>query len=320
MNVGVLGLGSIGLRHSRNLLALGVGVVGFDPDPERCTRFTDIGGRAMETRERVLEQSEAMIIATPNAQHYDDLKISIDSGCHVLAEKPLAHHINGLEPLLKEAEAKGLVVLAGFNLRFHPCVIAAKERIDSGAIGQPIWVDLISASYLPDWRPNSDYRKGYAADPATGGVVFDAIHEIDLALHLLGPARVVTASAVCTGILGIPSDDIADFTLVHINGTRSNFHLDYISRPPVRTTRIVGTNGTLVLDLRARRFEHLNVDGTTIDDVAYPGSFAEDYVTEMTAFLDRVGGRKEPVAVDEQGLGSLKAAIAVRRLAGLPQP
>jgi predicted dehydrogenase len=117
----------------------------------------------------------------------------------------------------------------------------------------------------------------------------------------------------------MPSDDIADFVLLHRSGVRSAIHLDYVTRPAVRRSRIVGAEGSLEIDLLARTLVRFYSDGRIAEDNRYPGSFAEDYMTEIDAFLDRMAGRPMTGAAGEEGLRALEIAIEVRRKAGLPQ-
>jgi predicted dehydrogenase len=318
-SVSVLGLGSIGMRHARNLRGRGVAVTGFDPAEARRNAAIGIGAAVVAGRAEAIAASDIVVVASPNRQHFDDLADAVAAKRHVLVEKPIAHTLDGLAPVLADAARQGLVVFCGFNLRFHPAVVAAKECLAAGAIGRPIQASIHCGSYHPLWRPNDDYRRGYAADPMIGGVVFDMIHEIDLAIHLLGNATVAAASAVRSGLLDMPSDDMADFVLVHEGGARSNVHLDYLSRPAIRETRVLGTAGVLKIDLLARRMTYCGVDGTVADERTFPGSFAEDYVAEMDAFLARVAGDRTLGATGEDGLRSLEVAIEVRRMAGLPQ-
>src|SRR3546814_2198440 len=58
----------------------------------------------------------------------------------------------------------GLIVAVAQNLRFHPAVVEANALLKSGAFGPVSAAIAVGASYLPDWRPGSDYRKNYAAD------------------------------------------------------------------------------------------------------------------------------------------------------------
>ncbi|MBP2316825.1 Gfo/Idh/MocA family protein [Azospirillum soli] len=316
--VAVLGLGSIGLRHARNLLGLGQSVVGFDPDPERRGALQALGGRAMDDRTAVLDEARAVVVASPNAFHLADLADAVARRLPVLVEKPLAHNADACARLLKDADAQGVIVAAALNLRFHPAVRAARACLLEGKLGHPLWARLICASYLPAWRPHQDYRAGYTAAAETGGVLFDIIHEFDLAIHLLGPGRTLAAAARRSGLLEIASEDCADVILAHDSGVRSALHLDYVTRPRRRVTEIAGTEGLLEINLNTRQFRRWNIAGDLVDDIGFPGIPDEDYISEMTEFLDCVAGRAYPTCEGLEALMVLKQVIAARALAALP--
>jgi predicted dehydrogenase len=318
MTAAVLGLGSIGLRHARNLLSLGQAVVGFDPDPERRRMLEAEGGRTFDTRSAALGNAKAAVVASPSQYHADDLSAALDAGCHVLAEKPLAHSDVGLDGLLEKAREQGLVVFVAHNLRYHPCVEAAREILEAGRLGDLLWARLLGASYLPDWRPHQDYRRGFAANPVTGGALFDFIHEFDLAAHLLGPFETVAAVARRTGTLDMESEDCVDAILRHSSGVCSAMHVDYVTRSARRVTEIVGTEGALKLDLLNRDLTHFDPTGAVIARNAYGGEVAEDYVREMKAFLECLRGRAEPKCCAREALAILTQVVAARAMAGLP--
>lgn len=316
--IAVLGLGSIGLRHARNLKALGADPVGFDPDQDRRHLAEKAGIRIVEDRESAIKSAQGVVVASPNACHRDDMSLALGQGLHVLVEKPLAHTDDGIPDVLKNADASGLVVFSGFNLRFHPCVRRAEEALREESIGKLLWARLICSSYLPDWRPRSDYTLGYAADRTSGGVLFDNCHEIDLANHLFGPASVVGASARNTGTLEIESEDCVDILLRHASGMTSGIHLDYVTRPACRITEIVGENGRIELDLIARCFTRFDATGETVEREEYEPGIDNDYVAEMQGFLDCLAGRAPPPCDGWQALGVLQQILSARQLAGLP--
>lgn len=318
MKVGVLGLGSIGLRHAGNLRGLGVAVAGFDPDPARREALRELGGEPSESRAHVLESSDAIVIASPNASHLPDLAEAVAAGRHAFVEKPLAHRCDGLQALAAEAQAKRTVVFVAHNLRYHPCVEQARQRLDDGAIGALLWARLLVSSYLPSWRPQQDYRLGYTADPRTGGVLFDNIHEVDLAAHLLGPARVIAAAARRTGTLEIAAEDCADLILRHAGGWQSSVHLDYASRNRQRITEIVGSDGLMRLDLTARTLRQLSPDGEAIRPFDAGGSINDDYTAEIADFLACVRGETAPRCPFREAIAILEQMIAARAMAGLP--
>lgn len=318
MSVAVLGLGSIGLRHARNLLALDRSVVGFDPAPDRRSALIKSGGTAVATRDAAIEAAAAVVVASPNAHHFDDMAAAVDAGRHVFVEKPLAHKVDGVNEVLERALAADRVVFAGLNQRFNPAIREARALIAAGRLGTVLWGRFLAALYLPDWRPWQDHRKGYAADPTTGGVIFDAVHEFDLAHYLLGAARTLAATARCSGVLEIPSDDIADIVLGHPGGVVSSLHLDYVTRPPRRIIDLAGTAGLLNVDVLARRLVLHDGEGKTALERAYDTTYDDDYRDEMAAFLDCIEGGGEPACDGREALAVLGQVIAARSLAGLP--
>ena len=318
MTIAVLGLGSIGLRHARNLMALGQSVIAFDPSPDRGEALKKAGGRLVPDRSAAIDGAAAVIVASPNHCHLDDLTAALEAGRPAFVEKPLAHTPDGVEALLDAAALQGLAVFAGLNLRFHPAVMEAHRLIAAGDIGRPLWARLLCSSYLPDWRPEQDYRANYAADPKTGGVLFDIVHEFDLAHHLLGPARTVAAAARSSGLLDMASEDLADVLLRHASGVISSLHLDYVTRPRQRITEIAGERGLLRIDIPARRLTLIGPEGGILREDTYVTTIDDDYRDEMAAFLACLAGRAKPPCDGREALAVLREVIVARALAGLP--
>jgi predicted dehydrogenase len=318
MIYGILGLGSIGARHGTTLKSLDAAVIAYDPSAQRRQQAEAEGIRTTPSREDVLKQSDAVIIASPNAFHLQDMRDALAAGCHMFVEKPLAHTTDGVKEMLDQATTKGLTVFAGLNLRFDPAVMAAKSLLEEGALGKPLWAVFLSSHYLPDWRPSQDYRQGYAADPATGGVLFDIIHEFDLANHLLGPAGTIAAAARNTGTIDIPSEDCADVILRHDSGVQSSLHLDYVTRPTRREVKIGGDKGILSINLVARKVALTTTDGTQIQRQSFEATdFSECYVKEMIAFIDCIDGKSAPPCDGYGALAVLEQVVSARRLCGL---
>lgn len=319
MTYGILGLGSIGTRHATTLKSLGVDVIGFDPSNQTRQQAESAGIKTTPSREEIFEQSRAVIIASPNGFHFQDMQDAITADCHMFVEKPLAHVIDGVTEILDAAAAAGLKIFAGLNLRFDPTVIAAKSLLEEGALGQPLWAIFQSSHYLPDWRPSQDYRQGYTADEATGGVLFDIIHEFDLANHLLGPAETLVAAARKTGMIDIPSEDCADVVLRHASGVHSSLHLDYVTRPTRRSAEIGGSQGILNIDLVAREVTLTGIDGTQINHQNFASIISgENYIKEMTAFIECIDLNSAPPCDGYEALAVLEQVIAARKMCALP--
>lgn len=286
MKIGCVGYGSIGRRHAENAAKLGHEVVVYDPVSRRDVKF----------ERNIYEQVDACVIATPSPFHESGIRACVERGVHVLAEKPISTAIGGLPAILESAAAKNLVVMMGNNLRMHSCVQMAKRWIAEGSIGRPLWAHFNCAQL------NTKY---------TDSVVLNwGAHEVDLALHLFGPARVVTASVYFDDESRI--DEIADFLLIHDNGCRSSFHLDYVTPNEIREFWIAGEDDNIGIDLPSRHITCKRL-GSSVG----PGDYDQDYLNEMAAFVDRIDGKITPGATGEDGLATLKVLLDVRKKAGL---
>ena len=318
--VAVLGLGSIGLRHAGNAIRLDARVVGFDPDAARRALLKDLGGTPVDSREVAIDTVGAVVVASPNRFHHEDMKAAISAGRHVFAEKPLAHLTAGVSQTLDAADSGKLVVQVGQNIRYHPAVRRARRLLDEGALGQILWARLVFASHLPSWRAGQDYRTGYTNDPVTGGVIFDMVHEIDLAAHLLGPFQAAAATARRSPEIEIASESSAALILQHEGGAFSSLMLDYGTSPTVRTTQIAGTEGVLDLDLEVRRIRLTDAAGASVLDEHFSGGYADDYVDELANFFASIDGTETPLCDGREALTILEQVLKARELAGLENP
>lgn len=316
-NLAVFGLGSIGLRHARNALDLGQDVTGFDPDADRRALLADAGGKAVESREEAMAQAEAVIVASPNQLHRDDIAYAIACRRHVFAEKPFAHTAEGMADLLAMARSNDTVIFVAQNIRYHPAIREARQLLDENALGEILWARFVFASYLPCWRAGQDYRQGYANDPETGGILFDMVHEFDLAAHLLGSFEPAAAAARRTQAIDLSVDSSAAVVLRHRSGAFSTLTLDYATRPTFRRIEIAGTAGLLQMDLEKRTLLVTGTTGDALLEKTYTGSYQEDYVDEMRNFLGCISGVESPRCDGDEALQILTQVLATRELAGL---
>lgn len=287
MKFGVVGHGSIGSRHARNLRTFGHEPLIYDPlHPDSVKR-----------EGHLYDQCDAIVIATPSPYHEGPIRACVEHGCHMLIEKPISTSHGMLQKLLDDAEEKKLVVMMGNNLRFHPGVQQAREWIDEGKIGLPIWASFICGQ--------KSVKPLYLSD---GVILNTGAHEVDMAMHLLGPAQVLGATVrVVDG-----HDHIVDFWLQHDNDCRSSFHLDFVTPNPIREAWIVGDEEKIGLELNNR------ASSLGARTITHGGHFDGDYMLEMQTFIQKIEGRS-PVAgaTGSNGLETLDVLLAVRRKAGL---
>ena len=125
-------------------------------------------------------------------------------------------------------------------------LVRVRRLLGEGAIGRVIAARIHTGSYLPEWRPGTDYRRSYSASSTRGGgAILDCIHEIDLALWYFGPGVLSASATVPAHTLGLEVEGLAEILIRHDSGVLSSVHLNFIQRDYQRECRIIGTAGTL---------------------------------------------------------------------------
>ncbi len=212
LRVAVVGLGSIGRRHLENLQVLGCEAIAVRRSPG--------SGELGSLEEAASWGADAVVIATPTAEHAGALRWAVESGMHAYVEKPLAERSDGLDELLERAEREGLVVATGYNLRFHPALEAVREAVLERRIGALVNVRAEVGQYLPDWHPGEDIRASYAARADLGGgALLTLSHELDYVRWIAGEIVDVRRTGRPALGLVVDVDDVAEIVCLHESGT-----------------------------------------------------------------------------------------------------
>ena len=297
----IVGCGSIGQRHARNLRSLGYDdVLGYDPDEKL---LFDVASDGLLTPAHSLEDAYAkkpdvVFVTNPTSMHLDTTQQAIAHGCDVFIEKPLAHTLDGLDALVDSADEKKVVSMVGCNMRFHPGPAKVKMLLDSGAIGRVTCARIQSGSYLPEWRPGSDYRKSYSAQKALGGgCILDGIHEIDLARWYVGDVKEVFCFAGQLSDLEMDAEDTAEILLRFDSGAIGEVHLDYTQRAYQRSCQITGDQGTILWDWNEGSVRHYQADTGKWTTFEQPPDWNinQMYCEELEHFLACVKSRRQTV-------------------------
>ncbi len=284
------GRGSIAQRHLRHWREFEpegeVGVVSasgeVDPSFHPCRIFPD-------TAAGLAWVPDAVVIASVSSRHADELGACLRLGLPVLTEKPLVTSRVQLLQLqgVMAAGPGSPAVLVGCNLRYLPVLCHIAAKLQEPASGRLVRAHLEVGQHLPAWRPTRPLAGSYSADAAQGGgVVFDLVHEIDMARVLFGELRVRGAVGGRLSGLPIDADDVHVALLAHAGGAPVTVSLDYVSRQPMRRYVAVTEGGTLTCDIMARELSWAGPDGVQRIDVG-PEAFdvAATYRAQMQDWL-----------------------------------
>lgn len=307
MRVAVLGLGSIGSRHARNLVSLGHQVFGFDPRPPAADERWERAAAA----EDAVRGADAVVVASPTSLHAEHALLALEHGSPTLVEKPLAMNGTGAARVAAAARERGLVCGVAMNLRFHPAVRALRGLLSDGTIGEVSYAQASAGSDLRGWRPGTDYRTSYSARAELGGgVVRDAIHELDYLTWLLGPVESVTAETARVSDLEIDVEDLALALLRFRSGALGSVDLTYVDPVYRRGCLLVGTRASARWDWVSQTIEVAAADSTR-HTIHVPAEVADTYLEEMRDFLAAVQNGRAPLTPVQEGEQVVRLADAV---------
>ncbi len=320
----VVGCGSIGERHLRNLLALGAGpVLACEPDHARREAVVRTYGveAVASFEEGLARHPRAALICTPPDTHLPLALAAAHAGCHLFIEKPLAPILDGIPELRRIVEERSLVVLVACNMRLHPAIRRLKQWLDEGAVGRVLSAHAQFGHFLPNWRPGRDYRQTYSADGAAGGgILLDAIHELDYLVWFLGGMVEVACLEASVSDLTIDAEDTVDLILRAKTGALVSVHLDYNQRIKRRRCEIVGTEGTLMWESRGKNpercvVERYSASGDRWESTEEIVDFNAPFQEEMAHFLRCLNRQDSPLQDLPAAERVLVIADAARRAA-----
>lgn len=290
----VIGCGSIGQRHIHNLRQLGVtDIFALRTRQGSCQELdSSLGVKEIGGWEELPDlKPDVALVCNPTMLHLGMIDRLLPHARGIFIEKPLSASLNGVAEILRKIKERRVVSFVGYNLQFHPVTKALRNFLAADAVGKPLLFQCQVGQWIEDWHPDEDYRQAYfARKDLGGGALLTLIHEIHLAVELLGTAITVTCLLPASERVSLDVDVIADLMISHRSEAVSQIHLDMIQRPAHRRGIISCERGSISYNLLA--------NSVTAQTVAQPGPIEvwhnpnydvnDGYVEEMETFLQYV--------------------------------
>jgi len=297
-----IGMGSIGKRHLKNCLALGYSDVYIF-----SSSFTEYTLVSQERCFKDLHQAlsahvyDVVFINTPTSTHIDILNklVGTPHKC-IYMEKPISHTVESINSETLSSFKKKDAMVVGYDLRFDPGLSKCIGWIEEGLIGKVLAFNAFVGSYLPDWRPNIDYRQSMSAQKKSGGgVMLDLAHEFDYLYYLFGEVERLSCFYQKTGALEIETEDVAHVIVEFKSGVSGALSLDYLQRDYTRYCRVTGSEGSILWDYASNRVTLLK--GDHLHDVFDYNHFSRDdrFKAILGCVLNRNFTDKRLVGFDE---------------------
>lgn len=248
-----VGIGSIAKRHIKNLSeVLSERGKSCRIDAFRTNGCTDlpeeISGLIQSTYmelQSVPEDYHIIFITNPTELHLDTLKKFHNKGKHFFIEKPVCTYEQLNENAIDYLRNDSVYYVAS-PLRYTQVLQYVKNNID---VEQVYSVRSISSSYLPGWRPGTDYRTTYSAHKELGGgVAIDLIHEWDYLTYIFGKPEKVSSIVKKVSNLEINTEDVAIYIAEYADKV-VELHLDYFGRKTIRQMELFMMDDTVLCDL-----------------------------------------------------------------------
>lgn len=327
MKVAVIGAGSMGRNHARVYADLsGVDLVGIcdENEPTALATAKRHGARAFTDPARMLDEirPDAVSVCVPTELHLAVASEAIARKIHVLVEKPIAETVEQGSKLIAAASAAGVTLMVGHIERFNPAVIALRERLSAGELGDVFQIDARRQGPFPSRIMDV-------------GVVVDlAVHDIDIVRYVSGQ-EVVRLFAETAQRVHSKREDLLVALLRLSKGSIGSLSINWLTPTKVRTLTVTGERGMFVVDYLTQDlwfYENATAhqgdwdalqrltgvsEGRTIRHIVPK---REPLREELAAFVATLRGERSLPVTGEDGLRALELAQALLKSASEQGP
>jgi predicted dehydrogenase len=319
LRIAVVGYGYWGSKHTRVFSSMpDVDVTVVDSNLERLAAAAahfPTARTAMDLDE-VLDDVDAVVVATPPSTHSAVALTALNAGLHVLVEKPLATTVEDAEALVEAASGNRLMV--GHTFEYNPAVRRLRQIIHSGMLGRILYIDAA--------------RLNLGLYQRDVNVIWDlAPHDISIASYLLDDLPVSTAVWASRNV-GYGHPDVA-YVRLDFPTTAAFVHVSWLNPNKVRRTTVVGEQKMAVYDDMSDneriRIYDIGVDPAEVDSAPATGdmpvsyrigditspyvAFREPLMVEDLHFVDCVRTGARPDTTGERGLDVVRVLAATDR-------
>lgn len=280
-----------------------------------CTALTDFAQALADPA------VDACIISTLNSSLAPLALAAVQAGKHVLVEKPGALNAAQLRTVQAAAARTGARVRLGYNHRFHPALLKARELFESGALGPMMFV---RGRYGHGGRKG--YEREWRADPrlSGGGELIDqGVHLIDLAGWFMGDFPTVEGHAT-TCFWDMPVDDNAFLSLRTAGGQTAWLHVSCTEWKNLFSLELYGRDAKIAIDglggsygpercTYYRMLPQMGPPETSVWD--FPAGDTS-WARELAAFADDIRLNRDPAPGLREGIRTLEIVETIYRRSG----
>lgn len=290
--IALIGCGSIGKRHIRNMAhvlrkrnsEMDLTVIRSGYGKKIDDSLVPYINKVVSDQEEIEKDFDIIFVTNPTSLHYETIKKYVDYTKHMFIEKPIFH---SKECCVSDISwKKNGIYYVACPMRYHEAIQWMKKNIN---IDEVYGGRCICSSYLPEWRPDSDYSKSYSAKKELGGgVSIDLIHEWDYLTYLFGMPEQMMHMQGKFSELDIETEDLSVYIGRYANRL-IEVHLDYFGRESIRNIELFMKEDTIEVDLLTGKIVYKKSK-----KVVELESTRDGYqIRELEAFFDMIEGKQQ---------------------------
>ena len=317
----VLGCGSIGKRHMRNLISIGINtenIFAVDPRDDRLKEVNALGVTNISNDYNNVinkEEIDIAVVCSPTSLHIKQCIDLAKKNINLFIEKPLADSKEGIEELIDIVNKNKLTVALAYVFRFSPLTQKVKSILEEGKLGKVLWVRGEFSEYLPDFHPYEDYRSFYMAKKELGGgSILDQSHIMDLILYLISSYKEVYAVNTNLSSLEITTDDIAEMIVKLEDNVLASIHTDIFGRSHKKTLEIKAERGNILLDVYDDSVSvYYSETKSTEVFKKLTKDFNQNYIDEMNNFIASCDNKEDVRTTLDEGIQTMNLILAAKK-------
>lgn len=318
----IIGSGGIGRRHLRGYAATGRASLSIvEPHAERraeAEAMFAIEASYASIDDADLSAFDLAVICAPAHLHVPLMQKCAQAGLAFMVEKPLAVTMDGVDAAIAAVKASGVLARVGYIRRIAPELLALRDGITQGQIGDLRLAYCNASQEFPKYRP--DFQRTYYARPEMGGgAILDAAsHTFDMLIWLMGRPVAVGAMYDRLVLEGTETEDTCLVNICFESGAMANVTINQFQKPNISRAEFIGTKGNLTLnhsilsfaddDSGQDRERHDYMDGL-VPTEAHQARFA----IQANAMLDALEGKPCHLATLDEARLNLMVALGAKR-------
>ena len=316
----VVGFGSIGQRHYRNLSVLGYrNVAVYDVDAKK---LKDAGVRSVSSlTPATLSQFDVVLICNPTNLHVKTAHAALSAGCHVFIEKPLSHTSVGLMELKNIVTKSKRTAMVACNYRFNQGFVFLQDMLTKEKLGRAVSVRVAVGHDIAGSRKGVDYRKTYAANKKLGGgVILDSgSHAFDYLTTLFGMITRIHAEYGNIGPHPMNAEDYASIDVRFASRVSASIVLDYFSVSKRHSVEVQCERGMVKWDFPTNSVEWYDAKKGKLERKIFYKDKSKDearndmYLRELGYFFNLIQKKKSAISDISHALAVTNSLLISKR-------